>query len=138
MNRSRFGGLPMRMMHLCYAAIGGAVARWIFRRQGLAVADPVTHFQVAGPAVERFSKIRACASPLRLPFGQRTVVAFLIQCPRAYRYQGLPESSRFLAPLHTINSGSDSPVSRGERFATLCRSFQNAIDSCAGDPCWLR
>ena len=37
----------MRMMHLCYAAIGFAVARWIFKRQGLAV-DPVTRFRSQG------------------------------------------------------------------------------------------
>jgi len=29
----------MRFMHLCYAAVGFAVARWIFKRQP--VADPV-------------------------------------------------------------------------------------------------
>jgi hypothetical protein len=45
--RSRFRvGVYMRMMHLCYAAIGFAVARWIFKRQ--AVLDPVTRFRSQG------------------------------------------------------------------------------------------
>jgi len=39
-------GVYMRMMHLCYAAIGFAVARWIFKRQ--AVLDPVTRFRSQG------------------------------------------------------------------------------------------
>jgi hypothetical protein len=39
----------MRIMHLCYAAIGFAVARWIFKRQALpVVVDPVTHFRSQG------------------------------------------------------------------------------------------
>jgi hypothetical protein len=37
----------MRMMHLCFAAIGFAVARWIFRRQATAI-DPVTRFRTQG------------------------------------------------------------------------------------------
>jgi hypothetical protein len=41
-------GVYMRMMHLCYAAIGFAVARWIFKRQALAVADPVKQFRSQG------------------------------------------------------------------------------------------
>jgi hypothetical protein len=40
-------GVFMRMMHLCYAAIGFAVARWIFKRQGMAV-DPVKRFRSQG------------------------------------------------------------------------------------------
>jgi hypothetical protein len=36
----------MRMMHICYAAIGFAVARWIFKRQ--AVVDPVSRFRSQG------------------------------------------------------------------------------------------
>lgn len=36
----------MRVMHLCYAAIGFAVARWIFRRQS--IVDPVTRFRSQG------------------------------------------------------------------------------------------
>jgi hypothetical protein len=38
----------MRLMHLCYAAIGFAVARWIFKRQQVPVADPVTRFRSQG------------------------------------------------------------------------------------------
>jgi len=38
----------MRMMHLCYAALGFAVARWIFRRQAVPVVDPVVRFRSKG------------------------------------------------------------------------------------------
>lgn len=38
----------MKMMHLCYAAIGFAVARWIFKRQVTPVADPVIRFRSQG------------------------------------------------------------------------------------------
>ncbi len=38
----------MKVIHLCYAAIGFAVARWIFRRQALPVVDPVTRFRAKG------------------------------------------------------------------------------------------
>jgi hypothetical protein len=41
-------GVSMRIMHLCYAAVGFAVARWIFRRQALPVADPVSRFRSSG------------------------------------------------------------------------------------------
>jgi hypothetical protein len=41
-------GVCMRVMHLCYAAIGFAVARWIFRRQAMPLADPVTRFRSSG------------------------------------------------------------------------------------------
>jgi hypothetical protein len=33
-------------MHVCYAALGFAVARWIFKRQP--VVDPVPHFRSSG------------------------------------------------------------------------------------------
>jgi len=36
----------MRFMHLCYAAVGFAVARWIFKRQP--VADPVVRLRSSG------------------------------------------------------------------------------------------
>jgi hypothetical protein len=36
----------MRLMHLCYAAVGFAVARWVFRRQP--VVDPVTRMRASG------------------------------------------------------------------------------------------
>lgn len=38
----------MRMMNFCYAAIGFAVARWIFKRQATPVTDPVSHFRSQG------------------------------------------------------------------------------------------
>jgi hypothetical protein len=39
-------GVTMRLMHLCYAALGFAVARWVFRRQP--VVDPVTRLRTSG------------------------------------------------------------------------------------------
>jgi hypothetical protein len=36
----------MRFMHVCYAALGFAVARWIFKRQP--VVDPVARFRASG------------------------------------------------------------------------------------------
>jgi hypothetical protein len=39
-------GVTMRFMHLCYAALGFAVARWVFRRQP--VVDPVTRLRTSG------------------------------------------------------------------------------------------
>jgi hypothetical protein len=36
----------MKLVHLCYAALGFAVARWIFRRE--AVLDPVARFRTSG------------------------------------------------------------------------------------------
>jgi len=39
-------GVFMRLMHLCYAAFGFAVARWVFRRQP--VADPVSRMRSSG------------------------------------------------------------------------------------------
>jgi hypothetical protein len=40
----------MKMVYVCYAALGYAVARWIFRRQGVpvAMADPVNQFRCCG------------------------------------------------------------------------------------------
>ena len=37
----------MRIWHLCYAALGIAVARWVFRRQSV-VTDPVHRFRSSG------------------------------------------------------------------------------------------
>lgn len=39
-------GVTMRFMHLCYAALGFAVARWVFRRQP--VVDPVSRLRSSG------------------------------------------------------------------------------------------
>jgi hypothetical protein len=41
-------GVSMKVMHLCYAAIGFAVARWFFKRQAIRVVDPVTLFRSQG------------------------------------------------------------------------------------------
>ncbi|MGB8011099.1 MAG: hypothetical protein WCF68_05765 [Terriglobales bacterium] len=38
----------MKIWHLCYAALGIAVARWVFKRQAMQVADPVTRFRTSG------------------------------------------------------------------------------------------
>jgi hypothetical protein len=37
-----------RLMHICYAALGLAVARWIFKRQAMLVSDPVSRFRTSG------------------------------------------------------------------------------------------
>jgi hypothetical protein len=42
-------GVSMKVIHLCYAAIGFAVARWFFKRQAIpVVVDPVTRFRSQG------------------------------------------------------------------------------------------
>jgi hypothetical protein len=38
----------MKLAHLWYAALGIAVARWIFKRQPVQLADPVTRFRASG------------------------------------------------------------------------------------------
>jgi len=38
----------MKLMHLCYAALGLAVARWIFKRQVVPVTDPVSRLRTSG------------------------------------------------------------------------------------------
>ncbi len=38
----------MKLLNVCYVALGIAVARWIFKRQPMAVADPVTRFRISG------------------------------------------------------------------------------------------
>jgi len=42
------GGGAMKLVHLCYAALGFAVARWVFNRQSVAVLDPVARFRKSG------------------------------------------------------------------------------------------
>ena len=37
----------MKLVHLWYAALGFAVARWLFRREAVAV-DPVSRFRTSG------------------------------------------------------------------------------------------
>jgi hypothetical protein len=38
----------MKFWHLCYAALGIAVARWVFKRQPMSVTDPVTRLRTSG------------------------------------------------------------------------------------------
>jgi hypothetical protein len=40
----------MKLVYVCYAALGYAVARWIFQRQPVPVAvmDPVSRFRASG------------------------------------------------------------------------------------------
>jgi len=42
------GGEVMKLLHVCYAALGFAVARWFFRREAAAMADPVARLRVSG------------------------------------------------------------------------------------------
>jgi len=41
-------GVGMKFAHLCYAALGLAVARWIFKREVLQVGDPVARLRSSG------------------------------------------------------------------------------------------
>jgi hypothetical protein len=38
----------MKIWHLAYAALGIAVARWVFKRQSMQVTDPVSRFRISG------------------------------------------------------------------------------------------
>jgi len=38
----------MKLMHICYAALGFAVARWFFKRETTPVVDPVSRFRTSG------------------------------------------------------------------------------------------
>jgi hypothetical protein len=38
----------MKLWHLAYAALGIAVARWVFKRQAMPVSDPITRFRASG------------------------------------------------------------------------------------------
>jgi hypothetical protein len=39
----------MKVIHVCFAALGFAVARWFFKREPMAVtADPVARFRTSG------------------------------------------------------------------------------------------
>jgi len=38
----------MRFWHLAYAALGIAVARWVFKRQTMPVTDPIQRLRVSG------------------------------------------------------------------------------------------
>jgi len=41
-------GEAMKLVYVCYAALGYAVARWIFQRQPIPITDPVTRFRSSG------------------------------------------------------------------------------------------
>jgi len=43
-----YRGWIMKLAHLCYAALGFAVARWLFKRQPVPVNDPVERFRSSG------------------------------------------------------------------------------------------
>jgi hypothetical protein len=49
-NESRYQGVEhMKVIHVCFAALGFAVARWFFKREPLAVtSDPVARFRTSG------------------------------------------------------------------------------------------
>ncbi|HVO61318.1 MAG TPA: hypothetical protein VMT53_10305 [Terriglobales bacterium] len=38
----------MKLIHICYAAVGFAIARWIFNRHVVPVPDPVVRFRASG------------------------------------------------------------------------------------------
>jgi hypothetical protein len=38
----------MKIWHLAYAALGIAVARWVFKRQPTQVSDPISRFRSSG------------------------------------------------------------------------------------------
>jgi hypothetical protein len=38
----------MKLWHLCYAALGIAVARWVFKRQPMPVSDPIARLRISG------------------------------------------------------------------------------------------
>jgi len=43
-----FGGGDMKIVYVCYAAVGFAVARWLFKREPLPVQDPVSRLRTSG------------------------------------------------------------------------------------------
>jgi hypothetical protein len=38
----------MKLWHLCYAALGIAVARWVFKRQPVLARDPIHRLRSSG------------------------------------------------------------------------------------------
>ena len=46
--RSGAGSDFMKIWHLAYAALGIAVARWVFKRQPMAITDPVIRLRTSG------------------------------------------------------------------------------------------
>lgn len=43
-----FGGEVMKLIHVCYLAFGFAVARLLFRREPVPIADPVSRLRTSG------------------------------------------------------------------------------------------
>ena len=46
--RKTVWGSAVKLIHLCYAAVGFAIARWIFNRQPVPLSDPVSRFRASG------------------------------------------------------------------------------------------
>jgi hypothetical protein len=42
------GVWAMKLVHLCYVAIGFAIARWVFNRHAIKVVDPVARYRTSG------------------------------------------------------------------------------------------
>ncbi len=38
----------MKIWHLCYAALGIAVARWVFKRESVPLNDPIQRLRSSG------------------------------------------------------------------------------------------
>jgi hypothetical protein len=38
----------MKLLNVCYVALGYAVARWLFRREPVPISDPVSRFRTSG------------------------------------------------------------------------------------------
>jgi hypothetical protein len=38
----------MKIWYLCYAALGIAVARWVFKREPMPINDPINRFRTSG------------------------------------------------------------------------------------------
>jgi hypothetical protein len=41
-------GGTMKFVYVCYAALGFAVARWVFRREPMPAADPIARLRTSG------------------------------------------------------------------------------------------
>ena len=46
--RRYIGGKLMKLIHVCYLAFGFAVARLLFRREPVQIADPVSRLRTSG------------------------------------------------------------------------------------------
>ena len=41
-------GVTMKFIYVCYAALGFAVARWVFKREPMPAVDPVARLRTSG------------------------------------------------------------------------------------------